>query len=65
MNTIDLVALEELVDRWTLGGLLNGLATICAEKAEHVRSNWQDDEMADQWSRDGGRIARTAYRVEG
>lgn len=43
--------LEHMLDRYTLADLLDGLATICAEKAEHVRSNWQDETTAKLWER--------------
>lgn len=41
--------LEQLVDRFGLGMILDELAIICDEKAEHVQSNWQDGHLAKVW----------------
>lgn len=54
--------LEGLVDRWTLTDVLEQLARVCGEKAEHLRSNWQDNESARVWDRMYNRI-RTAEDV--
>jgi hypothetical protein len=47
MNT----TLEELMDRTSLDHVLAALTTICHEKADHVRSNWQDHSLARAWDR--------------
>lgn len=39
-------ALEALVDRYGLATLTGALAVIAELKAEHVRTNWQDHNMA-------------------
>lgn len=44
--------LESLLDRgFSVANVLDMLSEVCGEKAEHVRSNWQDDDLADQWIR--------------
>lgn len=45
------VALEALVDRFTLAEVLAGLARVSAEKACHLESNWQDSRSAKIWER--------------
>lgn len=40
----DAYALEVLVDRLGLRGVLGILAEVCQGKADHLRSNWQDDD---------------------
>lgn len=44
-------ALEELVDACGLDLVLGALANICAEKADHVLTNWQDRALADAWTK--------------
>ncbi len=41
--------LEALLDKTTISALLDDLNQICIEKAEHVRINWQDNQLADGW----------------
>ena len=57
------VRLEAMVDRDGLDGVLDALAGICGEKAEHLRTNWQDKGAARTWDRWGARIAKLAARV--
>ena len=45
----ELEALEELVDRIDLSGVLEHLSVIASEKAEHLRHAWQDDSTARYW----------------
>lgn len=51
-----LEALEAMVDSATLAEVLEALADICHEKADHLRVNWQDSGMAVVWDRAGGRV---------
>lgn len=53
-------ALERLIDTTDMSAVLRAIAQICHEKAEHVRTNWQDDATANQWSRLGSKIERIA-----
>lgn len=48
---LDIEALEGMVDRHGLDGVLNMLSEICGEKAEHVRSNWQDEPGGKIWDK--------------
>lgn len=50
--------LEALIDSNTLASVVNALARICEEKAEHIRSNWQDGAMAKGWDHDARMLAR-------
>jgi hypothetical protein len=49
MNQEDCDELESLVDKNGLSGTLQALAQICSEKADHIRSSYDDDETADLW----------------
>lgn len=55
--------LEQAIDGIGLQRVLNLIANICHEKAEHVRTNWQDGTLARAWERDGARIERCASKV--
>jgi hypothetical protein len=52
----DITELELMVDKHSLGGVLQMLAEICNEKASHLESNWQDRETAKVWQRDAAKI---------
>lgn len=41
--------LEKMIDANTLTWVLNALTDICYEKAEHLRTNWQDKISALPW----------------
>lgn len=56
-------ALEALVDRHTAKGVLNALSQICEDKAEHVRTNWQDENLAKNWDHVGQRCYELAAKV--
>jgi len=43
--------LEAMIDKHSLDEVLEVLETICWEKEEHVRTNWQDQFLAGLWKR--------------
>ena len=49
----DECVLESMIDEFGLHTIVDALATICFEKAEHLRSNWQDENMARNWDLQG------------
>lgn len=49
MTQEELQALEELIDANTLNAVIEALGEICHEKAEHIRTNWQDKVTARPW----------------
>jgi len=52
--------LERFIDTSSLAGVLEIIEDICYGKAEHIRSNWQDEAMAKSWERAGRVIAKAA-----
>ncbi len=46
-----MIALEAMVDKVGTRNVLYALANIAGAKAEHLRSNWQDEGTAQQWDR--------------
>jgi len=51
MSNPDMNALETIIDRSTLHHVVETLADICREKAEHLRANWQDEAAARTWEK--------------
>ena len=58
MNLEDLEDLEDLVDKEGLGAVLLALNEICFTKAEHLRTNWQDDLAAKRWEKAAALLER-------
>ena len=42
-------ALESLIDKHGMANIMLALVHIADEKSEHVKSNWQDLELASAW----------------
>lgn len=59
----DTDSLEMMIDRIGLTETLNCIAAICAEKADHVRSNWQDESLASEWDKSGSLVSLTADSI--
>ncbi len=61
MDLLSMSNLEtEFVDKFGISKVLFALALIADEKAEHVRSNWQDENLAIAWER----VCRQIEKVE-
>jgi len=59
MNRDDL---EMMIDKHGLSKVLFWIAEICHEKADHVKSNWQDRELAKAWNVDAKAVERIAAK---
>lgn len=58
--------LEALIDATSLLDVLTALECICGEKAEHIRTNWQDRITARHWDKAStvcGKAARTISHI--
>ncbi len=55
--------LEHLLDASTPDLLIEALSVIATEKADHVRTNWQDDETARQWERIAKSLDKESLRL--
>lgn len=55
--------LELLVDRVGLSSVVDALAQLCGEKAEHLRVNWQDKESAKVWNADGSKLSTIIVKL--
>jgi len=56
--------IESLVDQYSVKELLEALADVCCEKAEHLEANWQDGESAKPWRRTATRVEAARIRAE-
>ena len=56
--------LEELIDQTSLHAVLDALSTICYEKADHVRTTWQDIPLARLWIHTGRLLDTLIQKVE-
>lgn len=63
MTELERANLERLVDAYGLETVLYILGDICTDKAEHIRSNWQDERTAKYWGKRSIKITRTADAV--
>jgi hypothetical protein len=59
-----LALIEEVVDRSSLEHLLELIADLCNDKAEHLRTNWQDVYAARCWERDAAKLLKLAPKLE-
>ncbi len=46
----DVYDLETMIDRLGMAEIMFLLTHICDEKAEHIRENWQDEDLAKRWN---------------
>lgn len=58
LSKIDKGLVEALIDQHDVAIVLAAVAEICSEKADHLRSNWQDDRSARAWERAATAIER-------
>lgn len=56
LTNIDADAIEVMIDRFGLDAVLETVADIAREKADHIRVNWQDSINARSWDRIANRI---------
>ena len=56
--------LEALIDLHGLPAVLNAIAQICSDKAEHIAVNWQDTATAKVWVNHMMRIDNLARKLE-
>jgi hypothetical protein len=58
MNPLDLQReLETLLDQSSLPEMITELAAICYAKADHIRTNWQDEQLARQWAKAADKLS--------
>jgi hypothetical protein len=55
--------LESIIDSASLADVVEALAEIAREKAEHIRSTWQDAATAKPWDSAAKRLDAVAFRI--
>lgn len=55
--------LEKLMDIYSLAEVVSNLQTICHEKAEHLRTNWNDEAAAKDWDRGAAILGTTETKL--
>lgn len=60
LTPADMQAIEAMIDRTDAGALVAAVGYICGEKAQHIRENWQDNRLAQEWQRRAGQCERLA-----
>ena len=55
--------LESLIDSATLFDVTIALALVCAEKAEHIETTWQDKATAKPWIKSEREITKAARTI--
>ena len=61
LDQAEIDGIEAMIDAAGLSAVLDAVATICHEKADHVQSNWQHTALAKQWTRAAKIIERAAF----
>lgn len=56
-------ALEQIIDGSTIHQVIEALAEICHEKADHIRHTWQDRVTAAPWDRAGNALSQAAKKT--
>ena len=55
--------LEVMIDKSSLHEVLNALADICAEKADHIQSSYQDSVTAKPWIQASKKLTKLEDQV--
>lgn len=55
--------LESILDQFTMTTVIDFLSSIASAKADHIRTNWQDEPLAKQWDRMSKVLERSMDKV--
>lgn len=56
-GTPAMVELEKMIDKVGIRNVLFAMGRICVCKEDHIRANWQDDRLANQWVNAGKQLS--------
>jgi hypothetical protein len=56
----DYEAVEQMIDQMGLNYLLDVISDICIGKAEHIRTNYADDDLAEAWDEMAENVSHAA-----
>jgi hypothetical protein len=57
--------IEDMIDRHGLANVLDGIARICFDKADHIQANWQDAHLAGLWAAMANRLVTQSAAAAG
>lgn len=61
LNDKEMDSLEDLIDKTSLSSVLESIAVICQEKAQHIQESYgDDDDLVRAWDRASARIDQLA-----
>lgn len=55
--------IEKLVDASSVQSIIEALAVVCYEKAEHIRSSYNDKPLARQWEKNGNLVIKLSSKI--
>jgi hypothetical protein len=58
---LELEQIESVIDRTGIAAVISGIAQICSEKADHIRENWQDENLATEWDKLAARLLNVEF----
>ena len=56
--------IEEYIDKESVSDALMLIQEICFLKAEHIATNWQDEQLALDWEKTGNIIGQSIPKLE-
>lgn len=63
MTSEEQATLEMFIDRHGVYATLDAVSAICGLKAEHIRQNWQDHDLAGEWEKAEVAIDKAANTI--
>lgn len=56
-------SIESLIDFWGMPEIIEQLILVCDNKADHLRSNWQDERGAKNWESKAKVLMKTERQI--
>jgi hypothetical protein len=56
--------IKTMIDGMSLSGVLEILSQVCYEKAEHLRTNWEDPDTARAWEKVGRAVGKIKIKAD-
>ena len=52
---------EQMIDDYGMDLMLKMMSSVCRAKGEHIRDNWQDHELADEWDKAAEKLEQLTF----
>jgi hypothetical protein len=63
LSMIEETQLEQLIDATSLVNVLNSIADTCSQKAEHIRTSYSDEGLAQLWDKRAKQVGLLADSI--